>query len=132
MRLFTNDGELIQRMMRSRYGHEKEYRVTVHKPVTEEFLERMRQGVHISDKEKGLDAVTFPCRAEKIGKYTFSIVLTQGLNRQIRRMCEALGYKVTRLIRIRIMNIGLDGLMTGKTREITGQELKELYERAGV
>jgi 23S rRNA pseudouridine2604 synthase len=130
--IMTNDGELIQRMMRSRYGHEKEYRVTVHKPVTEEFLERMRQGVHISDKEKGLDAVTFPCRAEKIGKYTFSIVLTQGLNRQIRRMCEALGYKVTRLIRIRIMNIGLDGLMTGKTREITGQELKELYERAGV
>lgn len=130
--IMTNDGELIQHMMRSRYGHEKEYKVTVHKPLTEDFLEKMGQGVHIVDKEKGLDAVTFPCKVEKIGKYTFSIVLTQGLNRQIRRMCEALGYKVTRLIRIRIMNIELSGLKTGKTREITGQELKELYERAGV
>lgn len=130
--IMTNDGGLIQRMMRSRYGHEKEYRVTVHKPLTEEFLEQMRQGVRIADKEKGLNAVTFPCKAEKIGKYTFSIILTQGLNRQIRRMCEALGYKVTKLIRVRIMNIELDGLKSGETREITGQELRELYERAGV
>lgn len=130
--IMTNDGELIQRMMRSCYGHEKEYKVTVQKPLTEDFLEKMRTGVHIADKEKGLDAVTMPCKVEKIGKYTFSIVLTQGLNRQIRRMCAALGYEVTQLIRIRIMNIGLGSLEEGKIRKITGQELRELYERAGV
>jgi len=128
--LMTNDGELINRMMRARYGHEKEYRVTVEKPVTEEFIVQMSAGVHISDEEKGLDEVTKPCRVAKIGKYTFSIVLTQGRNRQIRRMCEALGYRVKRLVRIRVMNIELGDLKPGAYRKLTEQELKELYERA--
>lgn len=128
--IMTNDGDLINQMMRARYGHEKEYKVTVDKEITEAFLEKMSQGVHIKDEEKGLDAVTRPCEVKKIGKYTFSIVLTQGLNRQIRRMCEALGYKVTRLIRVRIMNIELGSLKTGMSRKLTEQELKELYERA--
>lgn len=128
--IMTNDGELINRMMRSRYGHEKEYKVTVDRSVTDEFIEKMSGGVRITDKEKGLDAVTKPCRVSKIGKYTFSIILTQGLNRQIRRMCETLGYKVTRLIRVRVMNIELGGLRPGAYRKLTEQELKELYERA--
>lgn len=128
--LMTNDGELIDRIMRGRYGHEKEYRVTVDRAVTEEFLRQMSEGVHIADKEKGLDAVTRPCRTEQIGKYIFSIVLTQGLNRQIRRMCESLGYRVVRLVRIRVMNIRLEGLKSGSYRKLTEQELKELYEQA--
>ncbi len=128
--IMTNDGELINHMMRSRYGHEKEYKVTVDKPLTDEFIERMSGGVRIIDKEKGLDTITKPCRVSKIGKYTFSIILTQGLNRQIRRMCETLGYKVTRLIRVRIMNIELGSLKPGTYRKLTEQELEELYERA--
>lgn len=127
--IMTNDGDLINGMMRARYGHEKEYKVTVDKPVTEEFLRQMAQGVRIRDAEKGLDALTRPCRTELVGKYTFSIVLTQGLNRQIRRMCEALGYRVKRLIRTRVMNIELGGLKPGAARKLTEQELKELYER---
>lgn len=126
--IMTNDGELINRMMRARHFHEKEYKVTVDRPVSDEFLRAMAAGVRIVDREKNLDAVTRPCRTEKIGKYTFSIVLTQGLNRQIRRMCEALGYCVTRLVRTRIMNIELGGLKSGAVRELTKQELKELYE----
>ena len=127
--IMTNDGDLINGMMRARYGHEKEYKVTVDKPVTEEFLLRMAQGVRIRDAEKGLDVTTRPCRTAIIGKYTFSIVLTQGLNRQIRRMCEALGYQVKRLLRVRVMNIELGGLKPGAVRKLTEQELKELYER---
>ena len=127
--LMTNDGELINGMMRARYGHEKEYRVTVDKPVTKRFLWQMAEGVRIRDREKGLDALTRPCRTKMLGKYTFSIVLTQGLNRQIRRMCETLGYQVTRLVRVRIMNIELGGLKPGAVRKLTEQELKELYER---
>lgn len=129
--LMTNDGDLINQMMRARYLHEKEYKVTVNKPLTEEFLEQMRSGVHIRDVEKKLDAVTRPCKVEKIGKYTFSIVLTQGLNRQIRRMCDALGYKVTKLIRVRIMNIELGNIKSGQYRKLTEQELEGLYEQAG-
>lgn len=128
--LMTNDGTLINRIMRGRYGHEKEYRVTVDREVTGTFLRQMSEGVHIVDKEKGLDAVTRPCRTEKIGKYTFSVVLTQGLNRQIRRMCESLGYHVVRLVRIRVMNIRLGNLKPGDYRKLTEQELKELYEQA--
>ena len=127
--LMTNDGDLINGMMRARYGHEKEYKVTVDKPVSEEFLRQMAQGVRLRDTEKGMDVLTRPCRTEKVGKYTFSIVLTQGLNRQIRRMCEALGYRVKRLLRVRIMNIELGGLKPGAVRKLTEQELKELYER---
>lgn len=127
--IMTNDGSLINGMMRARYGHEKEYRVTVDKPVTDGFLRQMAEGVRITDREKKLDAVTKPCKVEKVGRYTFTIVLTQGLNRQIRRMCGALGYRVVRLIRVRIMNIELAGLKTGESRKLTEQELKELYER---
>lgn len=127
--IMTNDGDLINGMMRARYGHEKEYKVTVDKPVTEEFLRQMAAGVRIRDTEKRFDAVTSPCRVEAAGKYTFSIVLTQGLNRQIRRMCGALGYGVTRLIRVRIMNVSLGGLKPGAVRKLTEQELMGLYEQ---
>lgn len=136
--IMTNDGDLINGMMRARYAHEKEYKVRVNKEVTPEFIEKMSQGVHIRDKEKNLDAVTRPCTVKKTGKYTFSIILTQGLNRQIRRMCEALGYKVDVLKRIRIMNVELGDLKPGQVRELTEQELKELYgtvkerENAGI
>ena len=116
--IMTNDGELINSMMRARYHHEKEYHVRVDKEITSEFVRQMSEGVHIQD-------------VEKIGKYTFSIILTQGLNRQIRRMCEALGYKVTKLVRIRIMNVELGSLKSGAVRKIEGQELKKLYEQAG-
>lgn len=127
--IMTNDGELINRMMRARYGHEKEYKVSIHKPVTEEFICRMAEGVHLVDEEKGMDVVTRPCTVKKVGTYTFTIILTQGLNRQIRRMCETLGCKVTRLVRIRVMNIELGGLKPGTYRKLTEQELKELYEQ---
>ena len=129
--IMTNDGDLINGMMRARYEHEKEYKVTVNKPVTDIFIRQMAEGVRIIDKEKKLDVVTRPCQVEQIGKYTFSIILTQGLNRQIRRMCGALGYKVTKLVRVRIMNIRLDGLKTGAAREITGEELEALYQAVG-
>lgn len=125
--IMTNDGDLINGMMRARYAHEKEYKVRVNKEVTPEFIEKMSRGVHIRDKEKNLDAVTRPCTVKKTGKHTFSIILTQGLNRQIRRMCEALGYKVDVLKRIRIMNVELGDLKPGQVRELTEQELKELY-----
>ena len=125
--IMTNDGDLINGMMRARYAHEKEYKGRVNKEVTPEFIEKMSRGVHIRDKEKNLDAVTRPCTVKKTGKYTFSIILTQGLNRQIRRMCEALGYKVDVLKRIRIMNVELGDLKPGQVRELTEQELKELY-----
>lgn len=125
--LMTNNGEIINKMMRAGNHHEKEYKVTVNKPVTEEFVRKMSEGVHIVDKEKGLDAVTRPCTVERIGKYKFRIVLTQGLNRQIRRMSEALGYQVTALTRVRIMNIELGNLKTGAYRKLTDEELNQLY-----
>lgn len=128
--IMTNDGDLINKMMRARYAHEKEYKVTVGREITDDFIVKMASGVHIRDKEKGLNETTRPCRVSKIGKYTFSITLTQGLNRQIRRMCEALGYKVTRLVRVRIMNVELGSLKPGEYRKLTEQELKELYEDA--
>ena len=126
--LMTNNGDIINKIMRAANYHEKEYKVTVNKPVTDEFIQQMSSGVHIQDKEKGLDAVTRPCTVEKIGKYKFRIVLTQGLNRQIRRMSEALGYKVTELVRVRIMNIELGNLKRGEYRSLTDEELNELYE----
>lgn len=128
--IMTNDGDLINRMMRARYTHEKEYRVTVDREIRDEFLRKLSQGVRIRDEEKGLDEVTRPCKVKKIGKYTFSITLTQGLNRQIRRMCETLGLRVKGLVRVRIMNIRLGTLKPGEYRKLEGQELKELYECA--
>ncbi len=94
--------------------------------MTDEFVEQMAAGVHIQDKEKGLDAVTRPCTVEKIGKYKFRIVLTQGLNRQIRRMCDALDYRVTMLRRDRVVNITLEGLVKGRYRRLSPQEVREL------
>lgn len=126
--LMTNNGDIINRMMRAGNHHEKEYKVTVNKPVTDEFIKGMAAGVHIQDKEKGLDAVTRPCQVEQIGKYKFRIVLTQGLNRQIRRMSEAFGYQVTELKRVRIMNIHLGDLKPGEYRSLTDEELNILYE----
>lgn len=121
--LMTNNGDIINKMMRAGNRHEKEYKVTVDKAVTNEFLRDMAAGVPI------LDTVTRPCQVRKIGKYTFSIVLTQGLNRQIRRMCEALGYQVKDLIRLRIMNIELGNLKEGEYRKLTDEELNCLYEQ---
>ncbi len=119
--LMTNNGDIINRIMRARNSHEKEYLVTVDRPVTEDFLSGMAGGVPI------LDTVTRPCEIKKTGKYEFTIILTQGLNRQIRRMCEVFGYKVKELRRIRVMNIRLGNLKPGEYRTLTGEELKELY-----
>lgn len=118
--LMTNNGEIVNKILRAGNHHEKEYIVTVNKPVTEEFLNQMRKGVPI------LDRVTRPCKAWKEGKYVFRIILTQGLNRQIRRMSEYCGYKVVRLERIRIMNIELGNLKVGKYRHVTRTELEQL------
>ena len=118
--LLTNDGEAANQIMKARNYHEKEYLVTVDKPVTEEFLQHMARGVPI------LDTVTRACQVKKEGKKTFRIVLTQGLNRQIRRMCEALGYKVVTLKRVRIMQIRLGDLKPGQYRPLTEQELASL------
>lgn len=118
--LLTNKGDLVNGLMRSRYGHEKEYIVTIDKPVTEQFIERMRNGVKI------LGTFTKPCYAEKIEGHTFRIVITQGLNRQIRRMCEELGCRVVKLQRIRIQDIKLGNLRPGRFREATKKELKSI------
>ena len=118
--LLTNDGELVNKIMRAGNYHEKEYLVSVNKPVTEEFCRKMRCGVAI------LDTVTRPCKVEKTGEKSFRIILTQGLNRQIRRMCETLGYRVLTLQRVRIMNIRLGSLKEGTWRSIEGKERKEL------
>ena len=120
--LMTNQGELVNKMMRSGNMHEKEYIVRVDKDVTEEFLNGMAQGVYL----KELDAVTRPCKVKKIGKRTFGIILTQGMNRQIRRMCEAFHYRVRDLKRVRIMNIQLGDLKEGTWRELTREEWNEL------
>lgn len=117
--LLTSDGDIVNKILRARNNHEKEYLVRVDKPITEKFLEKMRNGVPI------LDTVTRKCEVEKIDTMTFRIVLTQGLNRQIRRMCEYLGYDVKKLKRIRIMNIKLD-LPVGKWRDLTAEEMKVL------
>lgn len=120
--LMTNNGDIINKMMRAGNEHEKEYKVTVNKPITDEFIEKMANGVPI------LDTVTRKCKVEKIGKFKFRIILTQGLNRQIRRMCEYLGYKVTRLERVRVMNIKLGDLKPGQYRNVTEAEIAQLYE----
>lgn len=126
--ILTNDGELIQRMMKGANGHEKEYLVKVDRELTEEFLTKMAQGVYLRE----LDATTRPCTLKRIGKYTFQITLTQGLNRQIRRMCGCFGYNVKSLTRIRVMNIELNGLKSGVYREIKGQERETLYQLCGI
>jgi 23S rRNA pseudouridine2604 synthase len=117
--LLTNDGDIVNKILRARNNHEKEYIVTVNRPVTAEFIERMSSGLPVLDK------ITRKCEVEQIHKKQFRIVLTQGLNRQIRRMCEYLDYRVIKLKRIRIMNIELN-LGVGKYRDLTKKELGEL------
>lgn len=118
--LLTNDGSIVNNILKGSNYHEKEYVVTVDKPVTDDFIKKMSTGVRI------LDQVTRPCKVTKVKKYVFNIVLTQGLNRQIRRMCGELGYNVQKLKRIRIMNIELGNLPVGQYRKVTDSELKEL------
>lgn len=120
--LLTNDGDIVNKILRARNHHEKEYIVTVNKPITEEFLRKMGNGVPI------LDTVTRKSFVEKLDDTTFRIILTQGLNRQIRRMTEYLGYRVVFLRRIRIMNIKLDNLKLGSYRSLSPLELLELNE----
>jgi 23S rRNA pseudouridine2604 synthase len=114
--LMTNDGDIVNKILRAKNNHEKEYIVKVNQPISEKFLNKMRNGVPI------LDTVTRKCHVEMIDKLSFKIILTQGLNRQIRRMCEFLGYEVVSLKRIRIMNIQLDQPL-GRYRELTLNEL---------
>lgn len=120
--LLTNQGELVDKILRGSNYHEKEYIVTVNKKLTPEFIRAMGQGVPI------LDVITRPCEIEAIGVRTFRIILTQGLNRQIRRMCEYFDYRVVDLQRVRVMNIRLGRLKTGTYRKVVGTELKELLE----
>ncbi len=120
--LLTNNGELVNRIMRAGNFHEKEYRVWVDRPIDQTFIRKMSDGVPI------LNTVTRPCKVRKTGKNTFSIILTQGLNRQIRRMCEYLGCHVERLVRVRIMNLKLDGIASGEYRKITEPEYRKLKE----
>lgn len=120
--LLTSDGDIVNRILRASGRHEKEYEVAVDRPITPEFLERMSKGVPV------LGQVTLPCRVRKTGPGSFRIILVQGLNRQIRRMCEYLGYNVVHLRRIRIMNITLGGMRPGHWRMLTNAELKTLMK----
>ena len=122
--LLTNDGALVNNILKASNYHEKEYVVTVDKPITEEFIKQMSKGVKI------LDQVTRPCVVKKVNKHTFNIILTQGLNRQIRRMCETLGFKVQKLKRVRIMGVHLDNLPIGNYRNLTNRELDSLKKNS--
>lgn len=121
----TNDGDIVNKILRAKNGHEKEYIVGVNKPLTDDFLNRMRNGIPI------LDTLTKKCEVEKIDSHTFRIILTQGLNRQIRRMCEYLDYRVKSLKRIRIMNVTLD-VPVGEWRYLTAQELEVINSLSAV
>lgn len=126
--LMTNNGAIMDQILRSVNGHEKEYIVTINKSVTKEFIQKMSFGIYIEELER----TTNPCKVEKISDKTFRIILTQGLNRQIRRMCELCGAKVTRLQRIRVMNIELGDLPVGQFRDVTKQEydmLRNMLEK---
>ena len=118
--LLTNDGDIVNQILRVENNHEKEYVVIVNRPITKDFLEKMSSGVPI------LGTVTRKCKTEYLEKYKFKIILTQGLNRQIRRMCEHFGYNVTRLRRTRVLNITLDNLPMGQWRDLTESELSVL------
>lgn len=120
--LMTNDGDIVNEILRPENRHEKEYVVSVDRPITPEFLEKMAAGVHI------LGTKTLPCEITQNSKYEFNIILTQGLNRQIRRMCEALGYEVYRLQRIRVMNVHLGNLPQGEWRYLSKKEKNELFD----
>ncbi|MGG3884941.1 23S rRNA pseudouridine(2604) synthase RluF [Brevibacillus panacihumi] len=120
--LLTNDGDIVNKILRAENNHDKEYIVTVDKPITPAFLQGMSNGVRI------LGTITKPCTVTKMSERVFRIILTQGLNRQIRRMCAAFGYQVRKLERIRIMNIHLNGLKLGHWRNLTAKELDELQK----
>ncbi|MBQ9033142.1 MAG: rRNA pseudouridine synthase [Lachnospiraceae bacterium] len=126
--LMTNDGKLIDAMMKGSAGHEKEYIVRVKSRISDADLEHFRKGVRL----KELDVTTRPCKVERLGDYTFRIILTQGLNRQIRRMCKAVGNEVKKLKRVRVLTIELGALRPGEQRIISGEELAELYAAAGL
>jgi pseudouridine synthase len=118
----TSDGDIVNKILRAENAHDKEYLVTVDKPLSERFVERMERGVPI------LDTITKPCKVKVQSRFVFSIILTQGLNRQIRRMCEFLGYEVTDLKRTRIMSVTLDNLKPGQWRNLTAQEMQEINQ----
>lgn len=120
--ILTNDGDLIDKMMRAREKHEKEYIVKVNRDIDEDFIYNMRSGIYLEE----LEVTTRKCKVSLIDSRTFRITLTQGLNRQIRRMCDALGYKVVSLKRVRVVNIELGDLKVGKMRPLTDEELNEL------
>ena len=131
----TNNGELTNRLTKASLRHEKEYIVTVNKEITDDFISKMSKGVYLKELEKK----TAPCRVEALQPHgeraktrTFRIVLVQGLNRQIRRMCEAFGYRVKSLKRVRIMNVRLEGLKEGEYRQVQGQEYEELIRETGM
>ena len=126
--LLTNDGDLIRAMMAGSAGHEKEYIVKVNREITDDFLDKMRNGVLLQE----LNVTTRPCKAERLGKFTFRIVLTQGVNRQIRRMTKELGYRVQAITRVRVVNIRLANLKPGQYRRISGNELHMLYYLCGM
>lgn len=121
--LLTNDGDLIEHMMRGSAGHEKEYVVKVKQKITDDFIKKLSEGVFLHD----LGITTRPCQVKMEGIYTFRIVLTQGVNRQIRRMAEELGYRVTSIKRVRVVNIQLAKLKPGEFRQLQGEELEILY-----
>ena len=120
--LLTNDGDIVNEILREENGHEKEYIVTVDLPITKDFIHQMQSGVAI------LDTVTKPCKVKQLGPRKFNMTLTQGMNRQIRRMCSALGYNVRKLQRTRIMNIHLGDLPNGQWRDLTEDELSEMFK----
>ncbi len=126
--IMTNDGMLIQSLMRGSAYHEKEYVVAVDHEITPYFIQKMADGIYLEE----LNVTTRPCKVQQLTKYTFSIILTQGLNRQIRRMCEACRYRVEELKRIRVMNIELGTLPEGTYRKIQGEELEILYHSVGM
>lgn len=126
--LLTNDGDIVNKILRQENNHEKEYLVTVNKNITNDFLDKMSKGVRIFNPVNKKYVTTKKCIVSKVNNNTFKIILTQGLNRQIRRMCEVLGYEVKKLKRIRIMDLTLKGLPTGKWRKLTKEEVKNLIK----
>lgn len=129
--LLTSDGEIVNKILRAENNHEKEYLVAVDRPLTSSFIRRMSAGVRITNMRTRLFETTKKCRVEQLGSHRFKIILTQGLNRQIRRMCSALGYRVMTLKRVRIMNIHLGDLQVGQWRYVTQEELTVLNRDIG-
>lgn len=126
--IMTNDGDLIEAMMRGENRHEKEYLVKVNKPLTDEAIERMRKGIYLEE----LDMTTRECEITRLGAETMQIVLTQGLNRQIRRMCRAVGYHIRKIKRTRVMTVNLASLKPGEYRELTEEEKEKLYKECSL